>query len=74
MTLTKRVLQLEKAYSESHEPSSMAQFWWDMHREDNPEFPERPPDDWIAYYHGKTLEDLISEPVLTFFDVVDETK
>lgn len=35
-----------------------------MERYDNPDLPElagRPPADWIDYYNGKTIDDLLRE-------------
>lgn len=63
MQLKKRINKLEGKYLVSAEPDAMALFWWDLHLKTHPELtlPERPPDDWIEYYNGKRLEDLLSK-------------
>ena len=64
MQLKKRIDKLETKYLASKEPSSMAIFWWGLHRKFHPELtdlPERPPDDWIEYYHGKCFEDVLRD-------------
>jgi hypothetical protein len=62
MLLHKRINKLESKYLASKEPGPMAMLLWSFHRKSHPELialPERPPDDWIEFYNGKTYEDLL---------------
>lgn len=64
MSLQNRINKLEAKYLVSKEPSSMAIFWWGLHRKFHPELtelPEQPPDDWIEYYHGKRFGDVLRD-------------
>jgi hypothetical protein len=60
MSLRKRLAKLEKALLANTEPDAGTLFLWNLLRdEDEPDLPERPSDDFIAFFNGMTHEELL---------------